>query len=331
MDKLFRTFLADIFDYAGLFPPASLSLEKALNEYVKYRHSRYDWMLARFVISHDRLEELYDVSARQANLPDPFRLSITSSSTQSFDEFLNTLATAKANIYEIHKSLSVKLKTDVLEIKLPDEVLRTHNQDDILDLLNEAADLLGGNHLLPEMVFFEVPGFEFDAKKTGNILEVLQEHQNYVRNRDYEYYTCSGFKIRCGGVQAFQFPPTAYLSEAINMAASRKIPMKFTAGLHHPVRAYHTSVETKMHGFLNVLGAAIISAVHHPESSVLKTILEDEEAANFKFTSDYFAWGDYKVPQNKVEELRKKEITTIGSCSIEEPVEDLTELKLIST
>ena len=42
--------LAGLFDYAGLFPPASQSLEDALASYARYRSSRDGWMLGRFVV-----------------------------------------------------------------------------------------------------------------------------------------------------------------------------------------------------------------------------------------------------------------------------------------
>jgi hypothetical protein len=45
-----RALLAKLIDYAGLFPPASLGLERALANYHHYRQSAHAWMLGRFVI-----------------------------------------------------------------------------------------------------------------------------------------------------------------------------------------------------------------------------------------------------------------------------------------
>jgi hypothetical protein len=45
-----RALLARLIDYAGLFPPASLELERALANFKHYRASKHAWMLGRFVI-----------------------------------------------------------------------------------------------------------------------------------------------------------------------------------------------------------------------------------------------------------------------------------------
>ncbi|HEV7923086.1 MAG TPA: hypothetical protein VGR02_20065 [Thermoanaerobaculia bacterium] len=45
-------------DYAGLFPPAALSMEEAVRNYEAYRRGEHAWMLGRFVVTAQRLEEL---------------------------------------------------------------------------------------------------------------------------------------------------------------------------------------------------------------------------------------------------------------------------------
>src|SRR5215210_6414604 len=52
-----RALLAGIVDYAGLFPPAALSMPEAVINYATYKNSNYKWMLGRFVLSVDRLDE----------------------------------------------------------------------------------------------------------------------------------------------------------------------------------------------------------------------------------------------------------------------------------
>lgn len=51
-----RALLERFFDYAGVFPPAALSLDEALNNYDGYRHGDYAWMLRWVVISGKDLE-----------------------------------------------------------------------------------------------------------------------------------------------------------------------------------------------------------------------------------------------------------------------------------
>ena len=45
-----QTLLANLIDYAGLFPPAALSMEEALANYARYRSGEHAWMLGRFIV-----------------------------------------------------------------------------------------------------------------------------------------------------------------------------------------------------------------------------------------------------------------------------------------
>ena len=49
-----KTLLAGAIDYAGLFPPAALSMSEAVINYATYRNSNYNWMLGRFVVTGRR-------------------------------------------------------------------------------------------------------------------------------------------------------------------------------------------------------------------------------------------------------------------------------------
>jgi hypothetical protein len=60
---LIETLIEGLFDYAGLYPPASLSLLSAVNNYLEYRGSRHASVLGRFIINLDRLDELRLVMA----------------------------------------------------------------------------------------------------------------------------------------------------------------------------------------------------------------------------------------------------------------------------
>ena len=57
-----HTLIAGLIDYAGLFPPASLSMKAAVKEYARRRQSPEAWLLGRFVVPADRLEE-FDIAA----------------------------------------------------------------------------------------------------------------------------------------------------------------------------------------------------------------------------------------------------------------------------
>ena len=54
--------LAGLFDYAGLYPPASLGLRSAANNYIEYSRGKHAAFLGRFIINAERLDELRTVA-----------------------------------------------------------------------------------------------------------------------------------------------------------------------------------------------------------------------------------------------------------------------------
>ena len=53
-----RALLEGLIDYAGLFPPAALSMQDAVRNYARYREEQYAWALGRFVVPGDRVTEV---------------------------------------------------------------------------------------------------------------------------------------------------------------------------------------------------------------------------------------------------------------------------------
>jgi hypothetical protein len=57
-------------------------------------------------------------------------------------------------------------------------------------------------------------------------------------------------------------------------------------------------------------------------------MLEDEDPASFSFTDDFFAWREWEIGTDRIRAHRKL-VTSLGSCSFDEPREDLRALKLL--
>lgn len=53
-----RVLLERLIDYAGLFPPAGLSMQDAVRNYARYREGESAFALGRFVVPHDRVDEV---------------------------------------------------------------------------------------------------------------------------------------------------------------------------------------------------------------------------------------------------------------------------------
>ena len=70
------TLLAEIVDYAGLFPPSLLPMKDAVANYAQYRSGEHGWMLGRFVLPVARLNEFLDAGEDLFSDGDPWRLSV---------------------------------------------------------------------------------------------------------------------------------------------------------------------------------------------------------------------------------------------------------------
>ncbi len=122
-------------------------------------------------------------------------------------------------------------------------------------------------------------------------------------------------KIRTGGLTEGDIPSTEKLSSYIIACVERRLPFKATAGLHHPIRA-------SMHGFINVFLAAAFA--WHGERQ-LAAILEESDPAAFRF-DDGAQWRDRSLRANQISEARRNFAHSFGSCSFEEPIQDLLKL-----
>ena len=106
--------------------------------------------------------------------------------------------------------------------------------------------------------------------------------------------------------------------------------MKFTAGLHNPVRHYNDGVGAKMHGFLNVFfaGAIAASGGEVPEEQI-REIIACEDASAFTFEDENARCNAQSATRESISAARDARVISFGSCSFAEPREDLRELGLM--
>lgn len=306
----FQNFMSRIIDYAGMYPPANLSLEDAFKNFVDYQDSPDSWMLSRFVVPAKRLAHLSDL---MAGSPDGLTFTTPGRSGSTADEFLANLNLDLADIRSLREAHGDKVVVDMFEVALPSSAL--HDAATAHDLVKASSDLLNKNGLT---VFFEAPFGEGWQTRAENLIRALRK----LKDRHV------GFKLRTGGVTADAFPSTEQVAWAIAKARDSGIPMKCTAGLHHPIRHFNESVQTKMHGFLNVFGAGLLAAENGLSQEQIQSILEDEDPKSFIFDETGFAWNDLRVASSGIAKARQF-ATSFGSCSFDEPREDLRGLGLL--
>jgi hypothetical protein len=294
--RALRALLASSIDYAGLFPPATLELEPALKNFARYVRSDDAWMLSSFVLP---LAKFADVAwlVSEFTEENPLQISALGPKTTNEIDFAEELKNVSKGIEQLTTISSIRIEQ--LEMPLPKEPGRA--------VLMRARGV-------PARSFWEAP-----ADDAQNVIAFLAE-----RRAGQQF----GFKLRTGGVTADAFPASQQIARALVAAVKNNVPIKFTAGLHHPVRMFRDEVKTKMHGFLNVLGAGVLAIERGWNEEQVVAMLDDEDASAFKFTDEAFSWRDHEVATAKISEHRKL-ITSFGSCSFDEPREDLRALNLL--
>ena len=64
-----ETLLAGLIDYAGLYPPASLDMRAAVENYRQYRGGKHAFALGRFIVDIDRVDELRAAAGEPSRPP----------------------------------------------------------------------------------------------------------------------------------------------------------------------------------------------------------------------------------------------------------------------
>ena len=127
-----------------------------------------------------------------------------------------------------------------------------------------------------------------------------------------------GLKLRTGGTTAAAFPDLRSLAGAIEAAVGAGVRFKCTAGLHNALGHVEEATGWAYHGFLNVL-----LAVHAAQTGA--------PAAEPLAARDGAALAEQARGLSAAEVAAvRAQFASIGSCSILEPLTDLTDLRLVS-
>lgn len=289
-------FLNGFFDYAGLFPPAALPLEAAVEEYNVHMGGSEGFMLSRFVLPVSQVEALSALPE-----PHPARLSVLAGAPPAETFWLDV----RAGLERVAGCFPAgNVRADAVEVRVPDAFLETPAR--FADTLRESSPIL-------------VPVY----------LEVPPAHPNLAAFADIAKDALSwrlGLKFRTGGLTPDLIPPSATLAAGLVAARDAQLPFKCTAGLHHPIRANHVAFGGMMHGFVNVFGAAML-AFADPAFSIadVTQVLDETDPAAFSFTEG-FSWRDLHLTPDVLATLRTHFAHGVGSCSIAEPLADLETL-----
>jgi len=325
MNASIHALLDGIVDYAGLFPPARLEMSPVVANYGRYLGGPHAWMLGRLIIPTARFGEFADAfEAQGAAGGRTWRISALGAGGDDAAQFAERVAVDVAAISGLQKRLGRSVIVDAHENRLPAGLIVGGDDSLITELAVDAVGRFSAARLSIASAAFEF-GFPENWRDVVPVaMAALASGQQKVADSGGK--TLIAAKIRTGGVEAHMFPDCEKVAAFTAMCLKNGLPFKATAGLHHPIRHFNESVQTKMHGFINVFVAAAMGLGRELSEDALLPIIEDESTGSFKFDDDGLGWNDQRVDVNTIKTARSSAALGFGSCSFQEPIEDLVHL-----
>lgn len=282
-----RTLLAGAVDYAGLFPPAALSLEAATDSYQVERSGPDAWALGRFVVPVARLGELARV------LPgglEPWPLSVVVGGGGDPVAERDLLTAGEA-------LLGGRAVVEAVE-------LRAVRPEEVAPLL---ASFPG-----PWERFVEVPL----GTGTRALLEAVKRGGAAAKLRTGGL-TADAFPdpdVLLDGLSAvvhleLRFKCTAGLHHPVR----GQYPLTYAPG----------APTGEMYGYLNVMGATLALRLGW-DRAVARDILTETDPGAFDLCAP--GWRGRGFPAAALDALRRESFLGFGSCSFREPVGELATL-----
>jgi hypothetical protein len=302
MTESLHILIANSIDYAGLFPPAALTMEPTVKNYDAYRRGENSWLLARLVMPVARLAE--------------------------FEAALGQLPPAGANREEwrLTSPLGPNVESDVAKIL---EFNRRH-----------AASAGPSPRITIESVEMRAANAQEIHAAASLIPKELQAYFEIPLSNDLESSLVAiaeagaRAKVRTGGESPEMFPTGADLARFFGLCAANGVAFKASAGLHRPVRGQQRytykpdSASGIMHGFLNVfLAAAMVrDGMNEPDAAQL---LSEQSPEAFLWEDKGAAWRTHCIGTKQLAAARRSFCLTVGSCSFAEPLDNLKTLGLL--
>jgi hypothetical protein len=302
-DSAKRALLEHLIDDASLFPPAGLGMREALRAHARHQESAYAWIGGSFVVGASRLGEL--VAAREADASLTLSVILDAAQRAKGD-------TVRADLDRVTRGRVDGIVVSSFELK---PAAATIPLTQVVAAIEEHA----GSE--PIALWYELPYAGGWSRPPSEALAEIAAARSSAAA-----HVRVGAKLRCGGLTPGTTPSVAEVAEFLVAAHAAGVPFKATAGLHHPVRSPHDG--TVMHGFLNLYVAAIALHAGVIDEARVAAILAEEDPRAFVLDPAHIGWNDVRVEPDAIAAAREW-CTSFGSCSFDEPVNDLRELGLL--
>jgi hypothetical protein len=315
MKKCTSILFQSLVDYAGLFPPAALPLRETLQNYVTYIGGNDSPMLGRLILPVTQLQAAEDLLC-DMRLPHSIPVSCLISKSVTVAESRTRLGEAVGIISAFRNDPKAVIDPQVIEMALPEDVTDGISELELGGYIHQVQAIMDDVDLtLP--VFLE-PMLSGDTLAVADSLTAVLDAHNHAG-----YEPRLGWKLRCGGISKEAFPSSETLSKFIIAAARHSIPLKATAGLHHPFPIIDPVTGARMHGFVNLI-AAMACAIRYPsDRQPVVDILNEDDSSNFLIGDLGLHWRDHMFSLDRLKKARTDGLLSFGSCSFDEPRDDL--------
>ncbi|MES2522386.1 MAG: hypothetical protein V4617_06800 [Gemmatimonadota bacterium] len=307
-DEASRILLDGIVDYAGLFPPAALTMVPAVRNYAHYRAGGAGWMLGRFVCPAGALEAFSEAAdpllPRDAGAI-PWHLTVTGSGDVAAD-------------------------LEAIEAFNGRHLVCFDDRGAIVDAYEAKAGSVDAVHALaaatPQTLetYIEVPL----GAPSGEIDAMIAAIAKSGRRA----------KMRTGGITADAFPTSEAIVTFLQSCIAHSVVAKATAGLHHTLCGYYPlqyddeSPTSAMYGFLNVFLTAALLAKGGTRPDAL-LLLDENNPKAFELNDLSVGWrgpeGTVVFDRALLQQVRQGLLVSFGSCSFTEPVQESRALGLL--
>ncbi len=309
--------LHGVVDYAALFPPARRPLEETVRRYLAHQTGPHAWILGRLVLPVARLDDLGALPG--VLMPGaPLRLSVLAGHGAAPDTFAAHLAGDLEALAAFQQCFDAEVRVEALEVRLPERLRQVADVQAVLQGLWEAIDHAAPGTVPLTALFLEVPRSERQQALVEALSEALPAFDLPRLH--------VGLKLRCGGLRPEAIPSADFVASFLAACRRAGVRFKATAGLHHPLRHWDAVLGVPAHGFLNVLGAAVLARVHPIGPARIRRILEADEPEALRFDDDGLTWDDLHAGLEQIRDARTHAATAFGSCSFAEPVRALRRL-----
>jgi hypothetical protein len=279
-------------DYAGLFAPAELSMADATARYASYLRSPDAWMLGRFVVPAERLDELAACAEPLREGGDAWRVSAIVGADTKAGVRNRTFNSAERGRFMV----------DVVECR---PIARGSVAATIGSLPGEMRIFVELPLLDdPRNGLLEIRGAGAWAKiRTGGV-----SPDAFPSAREIGRFVARAAEL------IVPFKATAGLHH----------PLCGT----YPLTYAEAAPQGRMFGFLNVFAAAVFAQAHMPER-LLTELVDEERPDAIQFSDESLHWRDHTATIAQIARARASLGLSFGSCSFEEPVAALRELGLL--